>query len=214
MSDWHPEEAVYQERWENEPVRPLYYKFLQGRIFHRTNVVGFKGIQDTGYIIPNKGQFPYNHTQSPHYFGGRNHLVCLFDFSSGTEREHILQVGTWGFFFWADFKPVTIVIELNQQKLQAKLVPNSVAQAKKMEEKWPVDRDKAWSYIPYVEAWYPEPIPVSAISSYMLVFHPAYFQDFSYEFFSVDQTQELLDLITEIQDEFDRLQSTSPDNKA
>jgi hypothetical protein len=130
-----------------------------------------------------------------------------------TEREHILEAETWSFFFWDDLKPVTIVIELNQQELQAKLVPNSVAQAKKMEEKSPVDRDKAWSYIPYVEAWYPEPIPVSAISSYILVFHPACFQEFRYEFFSIDQTQELLDLVTEIQDAFDRLQSTSPDSK-
>jgi hypothetical protein len=81
MLDWYPEELHYLNRWEEDLIQPLYYEFLQGRLFHRTHVVGFKGIQETGHIIPNKGQFPYTHVQSPYYFGGRNHYVCLFDFS-------------------------------------------------------------------------------------------------------------------------------------
>jgi hypothetical protein len=159
---------------------------LKKNIFHRTNINGFKGIRQSGYILPNSGQFPSSYPQSKSYFGPSMGYICLFDFESSREEDYRINHHIWGMFF-ADQKPVTIVLKLNRHDLQDKLFPNSVA-PKLGEENYK-------GFISFVEAWYPEAIPVSAIEGYIVT----YYESFEIKFieFSKDESQEFDDFIAQ-----------------
>jgi hypothetical protein len=127
------------------PIMPR----IQDGIFHITDRKGALGILDTGFIEPNKGQFPYNHAQSAFYYGGKKGYICLFDFGSALETDYAANHVVWQSFF-VNFNPQTMVLRLNRERLP-KLIPNSAA-------------PREYGYIGYVEAWYPERIAVDAIS--------------------------------------------------
>ncbi|MBI3799289.1 MAG: hypothetical protein HY268_20280 [Deltaproteobacteria bacterium] len=64
--------------------------------------------------------------------------------------------------FFVKDEPVTILIHLSREKLAPKLIPNEAVETE-------ADYRQRLR-IPYVEVWYPEPIPLSAIQSFILVF--------------------------------------------
>lgn len=140
------------------PIMPL----LREGILHRTGLAGYKGIQESGFIFPNNNeQFPFSYPQSKTYFGPSKGFMCLFDFESSKEEDYRINLRTWQQFFF-DHKPVTIVLKLNRQKLIDKLIPNSAAHARLSDHTYK-------GYIPFIECCYPEPIPVSFIDSYILI---------------------------------------------
>lgn len=153
-------EREIQEYKENDiyPIMPL----LRKGVLHRTGLAGFKGIQESGYIFPNdKGQFPFSYSQSEVYFGQSKGYICLFDFESSKEEDYRINLDTWEQFFF-DHQPVTIVLKLSREKLARKLIPNSAAHASIYDPNYK-------GYIPFVECWFPEPIPSSFIDSYILI---------------------------------------------
>lgn len=179
------------ESWKNSTVSKI-YSFLKNGLFHRTSINGYRGIKRSGKILPNSGQFPYTYPQSKYYFGTSKSYVSLFDFSSAQYRELITIHHTWGGFFY-DQKPVTIVLRLNKRLLSGKLIPNSIAKLDNPENK---------GYIPYVEAWYPEAIPFSAIIGLIISFEveidkPPFFQEFP-----VKEIDEFENKINEINNQY------------
>lgn len=123
-------------------------------------MVGYRGIRKSGYILPNKGLFPFRYPQTPNYFGYSKGYVSLFDFGPARDRDCIAIHHTWGQFFF-DHKPITTALRLNRDVLSDKLIPSTAA---------PKLGDKDYKgRIPYVEAWYPEAIPFSVIDSFMVV---------------------------------------------
>lgn len=147
------------EFWMHSETAQLFPR-LRGGVFHSTSVTGYKGIRDSGYIIPNTGQFPCKYPQTPNYYGYSKGYISLFDFGLVSDQQCIQIHHTWGQFFF-DRKPVTIVLCLNRNVLSKKLIPNTAA---------PKLGNKDYKgRIPYVEAWYPEPIPFSVIDRFMLV---------------------------------------------
>jgi hypothetical protein len=148
-------------------------------------VSGYKGICRSGYIIPNTGDFAFTYPQSEKSYASTNGYISLFDFESVNEEldeEHIILTSlTWIQFFF-DQHPVTIVLELSRHELASRLIPNSCG---------PRVGSKEYSiYIPYVEAWYPEKIPVSAIRNYILT-HTTKPDKADFKVYNSNQTTEL-----------------------
>lgn len=170
------------------PLMPI----LKKGILHRTGLQGYKGIKQSGHIEPNLGQFPYSYPQSKTYYGGSNGFICLFDFESAEEEDYRAIHLTWGQFL-TDHKPITIIMRLNRQKLVQKLIPNSDAPK--------IGDPKYRSYIPYVETWYPEPIPLSAVENYIVTFwnrdaDKIEFQEFTSE--DLIEFEKLLNLVEKL----------------
>jgi hypothetical protein len=127
---------------------------LRVGVFHRTDVEGYRGIRKCGQIIPNDGTLSPSYPQSKGYYGYSKGYICLFDFESAREEDYRANHHMWAQFFY-DGKPVTIVLKLNREKLAAKLIPNSSR---------PKPGDACYKpAIAYVEAWYPDPIPLSSV---------------------------------------------------
>ncbi len=146
------------ESWEVSIISKI-YPLLKGGIFHRTNIEGYRGIKNSGKILPNVGQFPYTYPQSEFYFASSRGYVPLFDFTSVRDRDCISIHDTWGGFFF-DQEPITIVLRLSKEYLVDKLIPNDSAPK--------LGNPEYKGYIPYVEAWYPEPIPFEAIGGLII----------------------------------------------
>ncbi len=86
--------------------------------------------------------------------------MALFDFETPT-REQIIPEWVKCERFFTLYKP-TIALRLDRRQLFDKLIANDAARGSE-------GRGKQW--IPVVEVWYPEPIPVSAIVERAVINH-------------------------------------------
>ena len=144
--------------YRNSSIYPFMTVLCKG-IFHRTSVEGYRGMLRDGLILSNTGSFPFSYPQSKTYYGYSKGYISLFDFESSREEDYLTNYHTWEQFFF-DHKPVTIVLRLNRGWLAPKLIPNS--------ERPQIDEQGYKASIPYVEVWYPEPIPLSVIDDYFI----------------------------------------------
>ncbi|MCD4791134.1 MAG: hypothetical protein K8R37_14155 [Bacteroidales bacterium] len=176
------------QSFRKSTIYPLMTQLIKG-VLHRTSIDGYKGIRQTGNILPNKGNFPFSYPQSISYYGFSMGYICLFDFESARDDDYRGNHHIWADFFY-DHKPITIILRLNRQKLSDKLIPNSVRPK-------PVETD----YVPaiaYVEAWYPEAISVSAIDSYIVTWLDSETRNLIFHEYSKDMVEELDELIDSI----------------
>jgi hypothetical protein len=169
-------------------IIPLFPLLRQG-IYHRTSIESYRGIRKDGYIIPNDGRFSFTYPQSEHSYAFANGFVSLFDFESVTIEHCILIQSTWMDFF-VDFTPATILLKLDRRKLKEKLIPNEAA---------PKPGSKDYRvFIPYVEVWYPEPIPLSVIQNYIVVLS-RWPNELTFEVFDNDRVTEFKDAVSKIE---------------
>lgn len=82
----------------------------------------------------------------------------MFDFKQDPFHIYIAH-DSWNGFF-TQFKPITVILNLNRKKLD-KIIPNEYHNS---------ERHRGIMRIPYVEAWYPSSIHISAIDKYIVVF--------------------------------------------
>lgn len=169
--------------WESFRQSGVYELFpvLRSGILHRTSIRGYRGIKESGFILPNQGQFPYSYPQSKVYYGPTKGYVCLFDFESASEEECILIHHTWGGFF-SKYKPVTVVLRLNRERLGDDLVLNSAAPK--------LGQEDHKGFIPFIEVWYPKPVPVPAIDGYIITYWDAKEFKTRFQEYSKEQVQE------------------------
>ena len=159
---------------------------LRKGVFHRTGIEGYKGIRQTGNILPNKGNFPFSYPQSEKYYGYSMGYICLFDFEAAREEDYRGNYHLWADFFY-DHKPKTVILKLNRQKLADKLIPNSAR---------PKNGEVGYKpAIAYVEVWYPVAIPVSAIDSYIVTWLDSKTHKLVFQEYSKEQTKEFEKLI-------------------
>jgi|GEM_PF-1930749 len=177
------------------PLMPL----LKNGVFHVTSIKGFRRIQQCDFIIPNKGQFHCKHPQTKHYYGYSKGYICLFDFESSNEQDYITNYLTWQHFF-GDYEPFTIVLKLSRQKLADKLIPNSNPPQKVSEPEYK-------GFIPFVECWYPEKIPFSAIDSFIVVSTNREKYVYEFEEFSKDEIAKLNQKLKPVEDSIKRLET-------
>jgi len=176
------------------------FPLLRKGILHRTNPKSYWGIKESGFIIPNQGQFPYTYPQSKVYYAHSKGYVCLFDFESVSEEECIFIYHTWGGFF-SDQKPFTVVVRLNREILADELIPNSAGPKSGQED--------YKSYIPFIEVWYPKPVPISAIDGYMITFWDSEaFQTRCIEY-SKKQVEEFEVMLVMLEEEVRKLQEAN-----
>ena len=142
-------------QWEDSSL-PLLYPHLNGNIFHRTSIKSYFGIIRDGYIKANRGQYDYTYEVSERSYCIYKGWIALFDFIQPTLKDCIATHHTWNRFFF-DQKPATVVLQLNAEKLSDKLIPNTMG---------PKIGSKDYRlYLPDVEAWHPEPIPIDFIAA-------------------------------------------------
>jgi hypothetical protein len=140
---------------------PNWYRLIKHSLCHRTGIEGLKGIFKSGAIIPNDGSLPDTYPQSKMSYARNHNLVSLFDFDNSNEVECLNQIHEWYRFFF-DHKPVTVVILLNRQPLESKLIPNEKAVKDTKGDFFPI-------FIPHLEVFYPEPIPGDVFKGYLIV---------------------------------------------
>ena len=140
---------------------PGWFSIVRNNLCHRTGIEALKKIFDSGAIMANDGTFPDTYPQSKGSFARLQNMVSLFDFSNQTEDECLKQIHDWYRFFF-DHRPVTIVILLDRKTLTANLMTNEKA----------VEITKGAFdsiFLPYVEAFYPQPIPCQAFTGYLII---------------------------------------------
>jgi hypothetical protein len=135
-----------------------YSSLLQSGIWHLTGLEGFSGIEKSGYIEPNSGSRKYTFPQSANSYGTLKQYICLLDFCSVNYNEFVYTFNKWRHLF-SQHNPISVALKLNREYLFPRLIPNNTAREE-------VGITKVW--IPYVEAWYPEIIPLSAIEKYFI----------------------------------------------
>lgn len=145
------------EAYNLSPIRSL-YPILKDGVYHRCSLRNCLSILSHKEIRPNTGQYEFTYPQSEYNFGYKNGWVCLFDFKKDPFHIYIAH-DTWSIFF-QQYEPITITLELNRSQL-AEIIPN---------EYYDTEGHKGMTRIPYVEAWYPIPIPISKIENIIVVF--------------------------------------------
>ncbi len=127
---------------------------LQSKLFHCTGLTQFQEIQRDGFIRPNTDNRAFSFPKTINSYGYSIKAVCLFDL-----KDQPVEVCRDGLFFRWSFRlfdsPVTIIMILDRLLLDGKLISNSAARG--------VSPYK--DYIPYIEAWCKECIPISAITA-------------------------------------------------
>ena len=155
--------------------------------------------------MPNVGQFPFSYPQTKVYYGYSKGYICLFDFESAKEKDYRINHLTWGKFI-CDQKPVTIIFRLNREKLANKLIPNSFPQKLGEEGHKP--------FIPFVEVWYPEAIPLSSIDSYIITLWDSESYEIYFHEYTKDEYQEFEDNVKNIEDMWSELLQKSKQNQS
>ena len=140
---------------------PPWFSKVKTNLCHRTGTEALRKIFHSGAILPNDGTLPDTYPQSKGSFARIHNLVSLFDFDVQTEDECLKQIHNWYRFFF-DHKPVTIVILLDRKFLQDILITNEKAVQITKGTFDPI-------FIPYVEVFYPQPLPCSAFTGYLII---------------------------------------------
>src|SRR5262249_5051027 len=136
------------------------YTFLnRDGYWHVTSPQGLKGIYESGAIKPNvNGRFPVSwHDISQRSYGYIHNCVSLFDFAAATDEQFIQKWDNAHDILVGQSEPIKILLLLNGKQLLSKIIPNS--------DVWPRTRDgECYGCIPFLECWYPDDIPVDAIT--------------------------------------------------
>jgi hypothetical protein len=148
--DWELCSDEYKDPWRDEII-----DIVRNGLWLSTTCEGFLGIVDKGLILPSSlEREPFSYPQTKNSYAAFKGYVAVFDFRAATDE----QICDHYDMKWDGFFPMhsglTIVLRLNRTQLKRKLIPNNRAQEE-------VGNKKVW--IPYVEAWHPEPISVKAV---------------------------------------------------
>ena len=132
---------------------------LRCSLFHITSSSGLAGILKAGLILANDGSRPYTYPQSENSFALLRHVVSLFDFESALDWQMVEQWWKCENFF-TKHHPATFVLELLRDRMPAPLITYEQATT---------EVGYGPYKIPFVEAWSPFSIPVSAVRRVVVV---------------------------------------------
>lgn len=143
-----------------DPYRDELIEIVRDGLWHSTTTEGFIGIVESGKILPSSTENkPFSYPQTENSYALLKRYVAVFDFYAATDEQmHEHYHGKWSSFF--PLKGPTIALKLDRDQLKDRLIPNSTA-----EEEVGIKK----MLIPFVEAWYPVPIPLKAVSGALLL---------------------------------------------
>jgi hypothetical protein len=177
------EEFLSFQRWPDS-IGLQILPYIRNSLIHATTPHGFRGILKDGYIIPNQGQFPYSHTQTPNYFGGHNGWTCVFDFAQATNDDIIHTHEDWQLIL-IESGGLKFLLDIDHDAVAEHLVPNAVAQGQ---------GDPKKSFIWFVEAWVKAPIPLSAVKSCLVTHYLSDEERLNVIPFDLSEAKKILDL--------------------
>lgn len=150
-SSMHSEQVVVPR----SDLEPVVLPRLLGNVFHVTSRSAFQQIVSSGGIRSNAaGDLSFTFPQSENSYGRQNGYVCLFDFRNAS--EDILSEARMKFNFLKpshDHDPVYLFLKAAEY---AAILP------------W-TDAPVGAMAIPYVEAWYPGDVSLSALDHALCV---------------------------------------------
>lgn len=139
---------------------PAIFPLLRVGFYHFTSLDGLRNILTRGAIVPNDGDLPNTSSVSPVSYGRRRGYISLFDFETPTEAECMKHCwGKWSSILTAH-DPVSIGLRLDRVALRGHIITNEeIARETEYRE----------MFIPKVEVCSKVSVPVSAITSYLVV---------------------------------------------
>lgn len=144
--------------YNNDKIRSL-YQILSNGLFHTTTKNNFIQILQDKFIKPNTNGNKFNYEKARNNYGFLNSWVCLFDFNAEFHKL-VNTCDSWMHFF-SDYNP-TIALRLNRDKLK-KIIPFSYH--------YSLPREEQKFCIHEAESWYPEPIHISNIDEFIIIFN-------------------------------------------
>jgi len=95
---------------------------LKGGIYHSTSISGYCGIRATGAILPNRGLFPFSHSQTGHSCCYELGAISLLDLRIPSKRP-LVGRGVWANWitFLSNHEPITILLDIDPSRLSEPL---------------------------------------------------------------------------------------------
>lgn len=148
----------YEELEKNETYAPL-LPLLTSNTYHITSIYACRKIVRDGFIFPSghPEAEPADYTE-PHYAKHKRY-VALFDGCGVDRKTFAAQFHKWASFLSRE--PASVLIAIDRQKVAAKFKTYDDA------KKEVVTR---MLKIPYIEVWYPEPLPFSAFVGFAVIY--------------------------------------------
>lgn len=147
-----------EEIWDEVP---RVFFDVDGLLFHSTSENGLIGIINDKAIKPYDGTFParWKVSKDSTTYGLKNKYVCLFDFYSVPIKYKLKFPSQWYNVVLCS-TPFNFLIELDYEFLRDNLIPNEVAVK---------ETNYSIKFIPYVESWYTQSVPISAFKNIIVM---------------------------------------------
>ena len=134
---------------------------LIGKVFHVTSFANFEKIEESGHIKTNHdGKLGCTYPQSQVFYGRKKGCVCLFDLRN-TNDEEIENALDCFYFIGTEKLGDKQVFLILQAETYAELIDIPQAEADL--------GSNVILWIPYVECWYPDALPLSKIQEIITV---------------------------------------------
>ena len=146
--------------FHNEELYEKLLPILNNNIFHVTSYERFEKIEKEGYIKSNKnGELGFTYPQSENSYGRKRGYICLFDLRNKTKEE--IENGLDCFYFLDIYafgnKQVYLIL---MEEYYTQLIDTEQAKA---------DIGYTEMWIPNMECWYPEDLPLDNIKEVIIV---------------------------------------------
>jgi hypothetical protein len=140
-------------------VNDRLFRQIKGGIYHSTSVSGYRAIRSSGHILPNSGQFPFSHGQSPHSCCYKIVAISLLDLRQPARP----LVGQEAWRNWTTFltnhEPITVLLDLAPDSLSEPLHDFD-----SLQKRFPFG-----TMVAEAEKCYPGPISFAAVRRCILV---------------------------------------------
>lgn len=134
---------------------------LMGKVFHVTSFANFEKIEESGLIKTNHdGKLGCTYPQSQNFYGRKKGCVCLFDLRNTNDEE--IENALECFYFLG-------IEKLGDKQVFLILQPETYVELKDISQAKADLGSNVILWIPYVECWYPDDLPLSKIQEIMTV---------------------------------------------
>lgn len=150
---------INEDHWL-APVFPL----LRTGVWHITTAEGFLGILADAEILPSGSGRRISFPQTRESYAWEKRYVSLFDFEAAPSDELCESVWKWEKFFRdpnSRLGSIVIGVCIQRPAVCELLIPNEKVRS--------IELSQRGSIIPFVECWYPRPIPLRAVSSFLFM---------------------------------------------
>lgn len=143
-----------------------------GHLWHATSLSSLEKILGDGAIVPNGGNFPEMFPQSKVSYSRHLSAVSLFDFDTSDEAYIFTEEFKWGpVLFNATLPDVGVLIRIGRALLitEKLILPNQISESDPRLAVLPDEIRKMHMLLPGVEAMHIGPVPVAAITGFILI---------------------------------------------